>query len=477
VCRHRGTEIGCPLSSEVVDVLRESSADVIEAAGARGPAATTRLAWAAVLVLGLIPFLALNFHDGRQQLGDEGLFLRHQASDDSWGPIALALKHVERRGADGLYQDTYYRSAAQFIYSPLSLVLFRWGKVPGILDWHDPKSIDRVSWWIVVLTAVGAAAVMLSAGPPLSGAGGATEGALRVALACLATWLFHPVIRAYTVGNLQSWLNCAYVFAILFWVRRVPFASGFLLGIASVVKPQMSLFLIWALLRREKAFALGMLAAVVPLGVISLVAFGWPVHAEYLALVRHLSGRGEAYFSSQCMNALLNRMFFIGNNLEWDGSHASIPYNGWVHLATSLSSLAFIVPALFWRHREGKRRDPLDFCGAMLTFTLAAPIAFTHHYGFLVPVLWIVLVRILAGGESSRRLRLLLLGLAYLGLSHYIWPTRRLAATPLNFIQSYLYFGALIVLGLTYALRGERAGEAEAAAAAPGGRTPAAAGA
>lgn len=437
----------------------------------RGPALAlpTRHAVLALLALGLVPFLVLQLHHGRRPLGDQGGFLHRQAGEDSWAPIALALDHLERHGPDGLYAETYFHSSAQFVYSPLSLVLFRRGSIPGVLDWHDKASMNRFSWWIVVLMAAATALVMLRVGGPAPGAtaqGRTLERAIRIALAFGATFLFFPAIHSWTVGNLQSWLNLACVLAILFWVYRLPFAAGFLLGLASVVKPQNSLFLIWGLWRREKGFVLGMLAAVVPLGVISLTQFGWPVHAEYLSLIRHLSGRGEAYFASQCMNGLLNRMFFIGNNLTWDGSHASIPYNPYVHLATTLSSLALLVPSLWWRPHAASRwwrpqaapaRDPLDFCTAMLTFTLAAPIVFNHHYGFMVPIFWLVLTRIVASNSPGRGWRLALLGLAFVGCAQEIWPMRILAATPFNFLQSYLYFGALIVLGLMYGLRAEAA--------------------
>lgn len=415
----------------------------------------TRLALLAIVTLALIPSLALNQFGSGIGLVDLRAWWHHKAGDDSWTPIALALDHMDHDIPSTLYEDTYYHSSEQFVYSPMSLLLFRWTQpLPG-LNWYDRDSLNRIGWWMVLVLAAATALVFVWRARPdaPTAPAGKADVAVRIGLAFVATFLFYPAIKGYGLGNMQTWLNAAYVIALVAWLWRKPFATGLVLGIATVVKPQMSLFLLWALLRRQGRLALGMLVAVVPMAIVSLRHFGWPIHREYLDLVGVLSRRGESYQASQCVNGLLNRALFLGPNLKWDGGHTLLPYDARVHVATIVTSLILIGLALLWHRRDTARRDPLDFTGAMLTFTMAAPVAFEHHYGFLVPVFWLVFVRILEGPASSRRGWLAALGVAYFLSANYLWPVRHFAHTHLNFVQSYLFFGALLLLFLIYRLR------------------------
>ena len=98
-----------------------------------------------------------------------------------------------------------------------------------------------------------------------------------------------------------------------------------------------------------------------------------------------------------------------------------------------------------------------DFLSALLTFTIASPVAWEHHYGVLLPIFaWLTpaLRRHPVFGRSTWWV----LGGAYLLASNLIGATLHFAHTPLSPLQSYLWFAALAVLALLYRLR-ERMGD------------------
>ncbi|MCB0138226.1 MAG: hypothetical protein KDD75_24205, partial [Caldilineaceae bacterium] len=74
------------------------------------------------------------------------------------------------------------------------------------------------------------------------------------------------------------------------------------------------------------------------------------------------------------------------------------------------------------------------------TATIVSPIAWEHHYGILPPVFALLFAKCAERPPEPS------LVVAFLLSATYIPLTKSLAATPLNVLQSYLYFGALIAL-------------------------------
>jgi hypothetical protein len=91
-----------------------------------------------------------------------------------------------------------------------------------------------------------------------------------------------------------------------------------------------------------------------------------------------------------------------------------------------------------------------------LAGTMSSPIAWEHHYGILLPIYAMLLPRVLK--ENKRRsVMIACLALSYMLTSHFLLATNLLAETPYNFVQSYVWIGALIVLAMLLRLRGRRA--------------------
>ena len=73
--------------------------------------------------------------------------------------------------------------------------------------------------------------------------------AARVAIVAGFTLTFYPIVKAYTLGQLQVWINGLFAVALLCWAVGWKSVSGFLVGLTCLMKPHYGLFLPWALLR------------------------------------------------------------------------------------------------------------------------------------------------------------------------------------------------------------------------------------
>ena len=74
----------------------------------------------------------------------------------------------------------------------------------------------------------------------------------------------------------------------------------------------------------------------------------------------------------------------------------------------------------------------LDFAGAALTFTIASPIAWEHHYGNLPPILIAILIfSLMLHQTRPKTAQLFLLALSYFLAASYLPFVKSAAATPL----------------------------------------------
>ncbi len=408
-----------------------------------------------VVGLVLVPALAMQAFGWPTTIGPirSWILRRDQNWGDSWIAIGDALRYITAHGTAGLYEQTYYHSAFQFIYPPTSLVPVVLTDRLGLLDWRSPIAMNAVSWWLVpiamaILTAT-AVIAFAREGMRLR----PVEIVLTAAVCVVTTVLFFPFMHGVRVGQIQTWLTLLLMLAVLAWLLGLKATAGVLVGLVCVVKPPLGLLVVWAALRREWRFVVALVVTGGVFAVASLAMFGWQVHADYLDLIGFLSRRGESYFANQSVNGLLNRMLFIGNNLEWDGTHTQITYDARVHAATVASSVALIALVLVYRWRAAA--GPLDFSFALIGFTLASPVAYEHHFGFL-PVVFLLALLALQARRAGPAPYILLAG-AFSLCANFFGVTAAFADTRLNFLQSHMMFGVLLLLGLLVWLTKSRA--------------------
>jgi len=438
------------------------------AVGARASASLV-LTWSLVLFL-LLNALALNgvlrlvSPDGYREtvLNHTSDVLHAEGCDDSWGIMTFALQYAQSPHTTPLYTEIFFNRRLKFQYPPSSLFAIAgmlWLTGPDLVRTAEcpdfsPASLNDVLGWLFILMSAVSAAILLERGlqqtlpAPSSGKLIAVRGAIVVGLALT----FYPLVKAFTLGQIQIWLNGLFALALLCWVVGRKGSSGVLIGLMCLVKPHYGLFVLWAALRREWRFTFACVAAGTAGLAASLATFGWTDNVDYLQVFWFLSQHGEVYYPNQSFNGLLNRVMTLIDPDNYDSlgfdDNGFPPFNPWIYAGTVLTSLAILSAALFRRGPEGAADRTFDFCTMALSITMASPIAWEHHYGILFPIFAVLLA-----STIGHRARLIMLAVSYVVISNFFPVANLLAPTVFNVLQSYLLFAALLVLALLHAAR------------------------
>jgi hypothetical protein len=252
-----------------------------------------------------------------------------------------------------------------------------------------------------------------------------------------------PITLAFALGQAQIFLDVLFALLVLFWVDEKERPAGVMMALLAMVKPQFGLLLLWAALRRRwNALAAGAVTLAVG-GAASLAVFGVRNNLDYLGVLAGLSRKAQPHYANQSMFGLLNRAIFNGENLPYN-PYIYPPYVPWIYYATLATTAALVLLALAypWRERAG---GMADLAAVGVVSVIATPMAWEHHYGVMLPIfvwLWFALYR--AGVGSAWKL-----ALAFVPIADFLSPFNFLAAIPVaNVLQSYMYFGALLLLWL-----------------------------
>lgn len=387
-----------------------------------------------------------------------------QGCDDSWGIMSFALEYARSEHTTPLYTEIFFNRNLKFQYPPSSLftiaAMLRLGG-PGHVrtvecqEYDMPTLNDMLGWVFILITIVSTAALLEIGLRRRFGPSPALLIAARSIIVAGLALTFYPVVKAFTLGQIQVWINSLFALSLLCWVLGRKASSGVLIGLICLIKPHYGLFLLWAAVRRERRFALAC-AVTGCIGLAASVAvFGAADHIDYLRTLSFMSQHGETYYPNQSVNGLLNRLTSLGGwqaalNLEFFGDQFP-PFNPLVYGGTLATSAVILLAAIV--HRRGEAERALDFATMAVSATVASPIAWEHHYGVLLPVFVLLLASATASGIASgiwRRGWLAWFVLSYVLASNFIPVTHLLASSALNVGQSYLFAGALILLVLLH---------------------------
>jgi len=380
--------------------------------------------------------------------------LHARGSDDSWSAIAVALDYAQSPRTTPLYTEIFFNRHIKFQYPPSTLLALAGMRLidPARIRVDDfykgplPSIDDILGIAFVVLLAL-STALLLELRLRQTGVFGACDRlvALRALLVIAFALTFYPAVKAFTLGQIQVWINGLFALALLCWIAGRKAACGALVGLICLIKPHYGVFLLWAAVRREWGFALAGVA-IGGLGLAaSIVVFGFADHVDYLRALSYMSQHGESYYPNQSVNGLLNRLMSIAEpqlygNLEFFTDRFP-PFNPWVYGATMATALVLLASAILRRRQD----RVIDFCTMAVSATIASPIAWEHHYGILLPVF----AALLAGAPKRRSFWAWFL-LSYVLASSFIPATHLLAATWLNPAQSYLFAAGVVLLILLH---------------------------
>lgn len=382
--------------------------------------------------------------------------------DDSWGIMSISLEYARGKHDTPLYTEIFFNQHLKFQYPPSSLFAIAallWAAGPDRVRTEectifDTPTLNDVLGWAFILMSAFSAASLLEMGlrgklatptPPF------LRG-VRVAIVVGFALTFYPLVKAYTLGQIQVWLNGLFALALLCWATGFKAPSGLLIGLMCLVKPHYGIFVLWAALRREWRFAVAFTATIAAGLTASITAYGFANHLDYIPVLKYLAERGETFYPNQSVNGLLNRVMALIRPGEWDSinfdDHSFPPYSSLVYWGTLTTSILLLGTALI---RRGTQNDPTrlyDFCTMALSIAIASPIAWEHHHGIMFPVLAVLLA-----ASVANRARLMTLAVCYVFISNFIPATNLLAASVFNVTQSYLFFAAIVVLAMLHTLR------------------------
>lgn len=374
-------------------------------------------------------------------------------SQDSWRAILHAYLESER-GENVDYYATAAANAIKFQYPPSSLALFdlvpdkrrtfeelgRGAPLNTVLSWLGRLAVVASIFLTVAVLHLG---LTRASGEP--SARDATRLPTLTLLTAMLAFTSHPLMAAYTLGQVQVFLNAAIALALLLYFLERRLAAGICIGLCCLIKPQYAVILLWAALRKDWRFAVGLSAVAAVGGVLALVRFGLSDHLRYLELLRTIAQRGEAFWMNQSMNGLVNFLVGNGDPREFDVFDYA-PYRPLVHAATFLSS-AVILGLALWPLKTSTRPGAVELSLVILASTMASPIAWEHHYGAIFPVFAIAFAAAL--NLERPGWFLWALGASYLLTAFTLQrPELLFASTWSGLLAYHLLFGSVTLFGL-----------------------------
>jgi hypothetical protein len=365
--------------------------------------------------------------------------------NDSLGTMLPALTSLRTNPQISPYDVVFFQDKLKFQYPLTSLLPLYVSQRFGVGD-DDLSTIFNAGCCIafvgiMVFSILIAMRLIKSNRPAVSGRGLLALVSIAVVAACFC---FYPITHGVYLGQIQTVLTFGFTTAFYFWISGREKASGAVLGVMALVKPQYALFLLWVALRKRFGALASCLAVIVAGVLMSCCVFGFHNNIDYLRVLHFIGIHGESYATNQSINGLLNRLLFNGNNLIWEDK-AFAPFNPIVFTGTVLSSIALVGLTLFYPWGRVHKGGAGDFACCLLIATMASPVAWEHHYGILLPIfIWLWFYKLAC---SASRPRTMLIAFAYILASDNTKLFDGLASIAfLNIFQSYLFFGALLVL-------------------------------
>lgn len=367
---------------------------------------------------------------------------------DSWMPMLRALEwHAQH--SSGMYEEIFFKEGVKFQYPPTSLL-----PLVGLEALQITPSyplLNAINRLVVVLTAAGVGLLSHKLLAPLGARDPTAVLRWLVSLYVgFATLLFYPVMMPVSIGQIQVWINSAFVFACIAWYADRRLLAGFLIGCVCLLKPQFALFVFWGIIRREWHLVAAMIVTGLVGLAISVLIFGLPDHLDFLRVLSFIASRGESYLPNQSFNGLLH--MFVGHDPAWNIREFP-PYNPIVHFGTLGTSAIIIILTMVSPRGQTPIGRLIGFQLAALAFTLASPIAWEHHFGVLAPMLATAFAGLLLRPTVlAARAELLWLAACYVLTSSYLGFLNIFAETPLAPLQYYLFIGALGMFALQWRL-------------------------
>lgn len=340
-----------------------------------------------------------------------------------------------RQPGHSIYRDLFFVQHEKFIYPPSSLFLLYLLNAAAALH----MSPDKALFALLLLSWVGT----LTVGVWLYRLDKGTVGPLEAACIVLIGLLFLPIAEALYRGQVQLLLTCLWGLAVVLWVLRKPGPAAFVIGLTCAFKPQLGIFLLWGVLRRQWRFTAVLFTTLAAIAICSVAYFGLRNNLDYLAVLRYLSRHGEALWANQSFNGLLNRLFRNGDAMSWN-ARAYPPYLPVIYIISTAASLAVLFAAMLIPKLGKWPGTTADFLFAGCSSVLISPIAWEHHYGYFFPLIIYLLARV----ADLPRPAWIMLCVCTIALGNRLPPLDHRMQGGISLISSYMLCSGMALLCL-----------------------------
>lgn len=367
---------------------------------------------------------------------------------DSLNPMRTAYELARSGERVDLYREVIERDRRRFQYSTAGLLpLAVWDAGCSRVRSCKPDDVVTMFWGLSVLSLAGAVVLtgLLGSASEAQEYRSEVRSTMPAAAGVGLAVCFYPLIRAFPIGQVQLMLDALVLLLIWSWRPGKRVLCGILAGSVAIYKPQYALLLVWGMVGGEYRFALGMAGSIMVLVITSVWLFGLTPYVDYAEFLVWLGSSGHAFFANQSVNGFLNRAlhtepWFVFNHRD------PAPHNVFVTIGTLLSSILLVTCLVGWQcRRRGRGAGRLELGIALLTVTLAAPVAWEHHFGFL-PGVFVVSLR----ATRTTRQRLWWVAGYVLTAELFLYSLHTSLAN--NVVLSTLFIGAVLLLGLLYRL-------------------------
>ncbi|MGA7156282.1 MAG: glycosyltransferase family 87 protein [Acidobacteriaceae bacterium] len=401
---------------------------------------------------------ALHLGNPGSMIPDLKAFFHLRQWTDSWLPMMKSLDYFRAHPTLPIYDAKLYDTLIYSLASELPLVAMR--KL-GLSDAMMLRTLAVLSF----LAVWGVAAVSIAMGRWLLRRRGAEMTWPAAVAVVLATLGCYPLIKGYSLGNAQTFLSFGFTVLLLLWTTGRDRWAGVVAALLTAVKPQFILLFVWMLVRKRWGAAWAFVASGVVLIVASVAVFGWHNNLDYIGVLAGLSHKAQSHYANQSMFGTINRMIFNGENLQYT-PYVYTPYIAWVYRVTVATSLLLVGLVLLYPWRK-LRGTTADIAAMGIVSVAASPMAWEHHYGIILGIAaWAWFAHACWWKQRPWVLAVaVFFCLNFLPGFNYLANDRGW-----NILQSYLYFGALTLMGWLMHLAERGADEIGAEAPAISGR-------
>lgn len=259
--------------------------------------------------------------------------------------------------------------------------------------------------------------------------------------------LYQPFWTIYRVGGQTTpWIFLLLVLALGRYVRTQWLSAVLLLVLAVLIKPAFVFVPAFLVFVSGRKFLLALTSVAFSAGLLSLALYGWPIHAQFLDLMRHGSSRPSPWPYNSSLYIVADAFRSITNSIPIPGTGEPVP------ALIQIGLVAFVIATIFLltlrlRRLEGEAGRHAAFLLAISFCLLIMRVVWEHYLSVLFIPLAFLLANWPRHSAAAKTHLLVIFALAVLQnliLVMFVWSHLSIQSTPALLAVSLVKAGPLL---------------------------------